>query len=172
MTKAQAKTIPKGKIQDEAKSNGDLNKKQGTALERKIFDLPTYKKDGTRESVNGKNPYVVLKYFQNEFECFSDWTTDELKLFSKFLNNFSSYTWDSVYKSSGKGKNKAGIGYTPYDTAKMKSGQNILDKVKKLISPDIGFFELRVSDKIRLHGFQSQSAFFLVLLDREHRVFT
>jgi hypothetical protein len=53
----------------------------------------------------------------------------------------------------------------------MKAGKEVLKKVRNSISPDIGFFELRVSDKIRLHGFQSQSAFFLVMLDREHRVF-
>lgn len=172
MAKGQAKKIPKDKIQDEAKDKSSLGNVQGSELEKKIFDLPVYKKDGSRESVNGKNPYVVLKYFQDSWECFSVWTADELRLFSKFLATFSEHTWDSVYRSAGKGINKGSLGYTPYDIATMKEGKAILEKVKKLISPDIGFFELRVSDKIRLHGFQSQSAFFLVMLDREHRVFS
>lgn len=171
MAKGQTKKIPKDKIQEEAKIINSLNKEQGSDLERKIFDLPAYKKDGTRESVNGKNPYVVLKYFQEGWECFSVWTAEELKSFSRFLATFSGHTWDSVYKSAGKGENKGSLGYTPYDIATMKAGKDVLDKVRKSISPDIGFFELRVSDKIRLHGFQSQSAFFLVMLDREHRVF-
>jgi hypothetical protein len=34
------------------------------------------------------------------------------------------------------------------------------------------FFELRVNqEKLRVHGFQSQSVFFLVALDREHAAF-
>lgn len=172
MARGEAKKIPKDKIQNEAKIQSEKKSELGSDLEKKIFDFPSYKKDGTRESITGKNPYVVLKYFQNEWECFSAWSADELKLFSKFLATFSGHTWDSVYKSGGKGENKGSLGYTPYDTATMKAGKDVLDKVKKSISPDISFFELRVSDKIRLHGFQSQSAFFLVMLDREHRVFS
>lgn len=171
MAKGQGKKIPKNKIQEEAKEKSASANLQGSELERKIFDLPAYKKDGSRESVNGKNPYVVLKYFQDSWECFSAWTAEELRSFSKFLVTFSGHTWDSVYKSGGKGPNKGSLGYTPYDISTMNSGKEILEKVRNLISPDIGFFELRVSDKIRLHGFQSQSAFFLVMLDREHRVF-
>ena len=171
MGKDHGKKIPKDKIQGEAKNKSFTNIDQGSDLERKIFDLPAYKKDGSRESINGKNPYVVLKYFQDGWECFSAWTGDELKSFSKFLTTFSDHTWDSVYKSGGKGQNKGSLGYTPYDTATMKAGKEVLERVRKSISPDIGFFELRVSDRIRVHGFQSQSAFFLVMLDRQHRVF-
>lgn len=171
MSKGKVKQIPKDKIQNEAKGKSILSSVQGSELEKKIFDLPAYKKDGSRESINGKSPYVVLKYFQDNWECFSVWTSDELKAFSKFLATFSSHTWDSVYKSAGKGENKGSLGYTPYEITTMKAGREVLEKVRKLISPDINFFELRVNDKIRLHGFQSQSAFFLVMLDREHRVF-
>lgn len=163
------KSIPSIKINSEAKSIKDGS--ASTDLERKIFDIPLYKKDGSREGVCDKNPYVVLKYFQKDWECFSDWTKDELAQFSNFLTTFSTHTWNSVYKSGGKGGSKVGLGYTPYDIDDMSSGEEHLKKVKKIISPDINIFELRVSQKLRVHGFQSQAAFFLVLLDREHRVF-
>jgi hypothetical protein len=163
------KVIPKDKINAEAKALQSVD--TSTPLENKIFDLPSYKKDGSREGVNHKNPYVVLKYFQKDWECFSNWSKDELAQFSNFLNLFSTHTWDSVYKSSGKGASKAGLGYTPYSVAEMKSGSAFLEKVQQSLSPDIKFFELRITQKIRVHGFQSQAAFFLVLLDRGHRVF-
>lgn len=163
------KSIPNTKINNEAKAIKDGN--ASTDLERKIFDIPLYKKDGSREGVCDKNPYVVLKYFQKDWECFSHWNKDELAQFSNFLATFSTHTWNSVYKSGGKGENKVGLGYTPYDIDDMKAGDEHLKKVKKIISPDINVFELRVSQKLRVHGFQSQAAFFLVLLDREHRVF-
>ena len=44
--------------------------------------------------------------------------------------------------------------------------------VEDLLSEDINFFELRVNqNKLRVHGFQSHSAFFLVMLDRNHEAF-
>ena len=163
------KKIPKERINDESISNsGSLG---STELEKKIFDFPTVNKDGKRDNIENKKPYVVLKYFQTGWECFSDWTPQELKAFSAFLNLLSSHTWGSVYRSGGKGENKSGLGYTVYDVEKMKAGKAILTSVREKLSPDISFFELRVSQKLRVHGFQSQAAFFLVMLDREHKVF-
>lgn len=163
------KAVPKVNINDEALAmqGGDAS----TNLEKKIFDFPNYKKDGSREGVYDKNPYVVLKYFQKDWECFSHWSKEELAQFSNFLTTFSGHTWQSVYKSAGKSGNKVGLGYTPYNVEQMKSGDEHFKKVQKAVSPDLNIFELRVSQKLRVHGFQSQAAFFLVLLDREHRVF-
>lgn len=162
--------VPKAKINDEA----ELLQEKPIALnsiETKIFDLPYFKKDGSKENSFKKNPYVVLKYFQESWECFSEWEKAELKLFTNFLQTISNHTWETVYKSAGKGVNKAGLGYTPYKIEEMKSGSSHLKKVRNSISDDLDFFELRVSQKIRVHGFQSQAAFFLVLLDKDHRVF-
>jgi hypothetical protein len=162
------KKLPKKKVGAEAKSLE--SEEASTALEKKIFDLPSYK-NGSREAPLDKNPYVVLKYFQKDWECFSDWGKDELTQFSNFLTTLSGHTWNSVYKSAGKGSNKAGLGYTPYQVTDMKNGSSYVEKVLSNLSPDIGLIELRVSQKMRVHGFQSQSAFFMILLDREHRVF-
>ncbi len=161
--------IPNNKIDEEAKSiqNGGAS----TGLEIKIFDFPLYKKDGSREGICDKNPYVVLKYFQKDWECFSDWNKNELVQFSNFLTIFGGLTWRDVYNTGGNRGNKAGLGYTRYKVNDMENGKECLKKVMETISPDIGLFELRVSKKLRVHGFQSQAAFFLVLLDREHKVF-
>lgn len=163
------KAIPKAKINDEAKAKQEGN--ASTNLEKKIFDFPIYKKDGSREDVHDKNPYVVLKYFQKDWECFSEWGKNELALFSNFLATFSSHTWKSVYMSAGRSGNKVGLGYTRYNVEDMKSGEEHFKKVQKAVSPDLVVFELRINQKLRVHGFQSQAAFFLVLLDRKHRVF-
>jgi len=53
----------------------------------------------------------------------------------------------------------------------MKAGGPHVKKILAGLSPEISLIELRVSQKMRVHGFQSQSAFFMVLLDREHKVF-
>jgi hypothetical protein len=158
--------IPSKKVKGEAK----LAKPLFPNWEKTAFSIPI-KEDGMRNSILSKNPYVVLKYFQSDWECFSDWEKGELSQFSNFLNLLKQHTWDSVYKSGGKGKNKGSLGYTPYNVRDMKSGKSYMEKIQQNLSEDISFFELRVNQKIRVHGFQVQSAFFLILLDREHRVF-
>lgn len=158
--------IPSEKIKEEAKRAKPVY----SDLEKTAFSIPI-KEDGIRDSIPGKNPYVVLKYFQSDWECFSNWEKEELSQFSKFLNLLKQHTWDSVYKSEGKWKSKGALGYTPYDLKEMKSGKSYLERIQQILSEDISFFELRVNQKIRVHGFQVQAAFFLVLLDREHRVF-
>lgn len=124
-------------------------------------------------SADTEAPFVVLKYFQMGHECFSDWTTQELKQLSAFNHKLSQMTWRQVLQTSGKGQNKTGVAYTPYDVATVKHGgaKQCLQSVQNLISLDIRFFELRVDQKMRVHGFRAKSAFFLVLLDREHAVF-
>ena len=58
------------------------------------------------------------------------------------------------------------------DDVKSEAIKSRLESVKNEISEDINFFELRVNqNKLRVHGFQSQSAFFLVVLDRNHEAF-
>lgn len=158
-----SKKLPKGKIQDQAKAVVKLS-----PLEEKAFSLANALSGG---SADQDNPFVTLKYYREAFECFSAWEKDELKAFSDFVSALRDRTWRQVLETSGK-ENKAGLAYTPYDVATTKGGaEDHLNSVKKLIGEDIPFFELRVTQKIRVHGFRMKAAFFLVLLDREHRVF-
>jgi len=119
------------------------------------------------------NPYVALKYFRSDWQCFSDWESQELKEFSSFLKNLQCHTWQQVYNTGSKIP-KHGLAYTKYniDDVKSEAIKRKLDSVKKEISDEINFFELRVNqNKLRVHGFQSQSVFFLVALDRNHEAF-
>ena len=43
--------------------------------------------------------------------------------------------------------------------------------IKDILSPDITFSELKVTEKARIHGFQVGAAFYLVWLDRNHEIF-
>lgn len=149
----------------------EANSVRLSASEKRIFDL--VERDAVKaSSVLHKNPYVVLKYFQDAWECFSDWEKDELREFSGFLKHLAGHNWGQVYATGSKIP-KHGLAYTKYDFALTDPGaKGHLERVRDQISEDISFFELRVNQKtLRVHGFQSQSAFFLVLLDRGHAVF-
>ncbi len=50
----------------------------------------------------GDRPYVVLKYYRPDFECFSSWSPSELKAFSDFLMKLKSAEWKDVYATGGK----------------------------------------------------------------------
>lgn len=141
-----------------------------SASEIKIADLPKTLNNGTRESSLNKNPYVVLKYFSSSWQCFSKLSKDELRAFSDFLDKLSQTTWQAIYGSASK-NNKTGFGYTKYDVSSMKNGKSYLEGLKNQLSQDIDFFELRVTEKMRVHGFQSATAFYLVLLDKDHNIF-
>lgn len=102
-------------------------------------------------TTESEQPYVALKYFQPGFECFSEWDRDQLKGFSSFLEKLRSTSWDTIFKTGGKLGNKSGFGQTYHkDRSKLPE----CDVLKK-ISPEINFFELRVSKEIRVHGFRA-----------------
>ena len=162
------KSFPKDALQNEIKECVE----RANQKEIKILSLVSEEiKENSK--IHRLNPYVALKYFKSDWQCFSEWESVELKDFSSFINVLRQHTWDQVYKT-GSRIPKHGLGYTKYkvDDVKSEAIKSKLNSVKSEISEDINFFELRVNqNKLRVHGFQSQSVFFLVALDRNHEAF-
>lgn len=111
--------------------------------------------------------YVNLKYYRHEHQCFSEWDVDQLKALSAFCRKITQISWTDIYRTGGKAGNKTGLGYTPH------KDRRALPEAPELreISPDLTWFELRVTGEARVHGFRCKSAFFLVFLDRQHEVY-
>ncbi len=142
------------KAQAAATSNGKLN-----PLERLVLNA-----DKDREA---EKPHVNLKYYEHSYECFSCWEPSELAAFSDFLHKLRSTNWQSIFESGGKRGNKTGFGYTIHKNWGALPNNEVL----KNISPDITCFELRVTQKMRVHGFRAVDAFYLIWLDRRHRIY-
>lgn len=159
-----AKKLPKEAIKAQIESQVKI-----TPAEARVHSLIPSDAGG---SYDDHAPFVVLKYFRDSFECFSDWEKDELRQFSSFIEELRKRSWKQVLATSSKAVGKRGLAYTPYDINHVdKAVRDHFEDVRKSISEDIRFFELRVDQgKLRVHGFRSKAAFFLVLLDREHRV--
>jgi hypothetical protein len=115
---------------------------------------------------NNNPAYVYFKYFDHKYQCFSDWGQDELKLFSSFIEKLRNTSWTDIYKS-GANQNKSGLGYTTCKNTKLLPNQNIVNS----LSEDTTFFELRVSQEARVHGFRARTAFCIIWLDRNHEVY-
>lgn len=120
------------------------------------------------DSTDGQGqPYVNLKYYWPKFQCFSEWSTDELRAFSAFCRKLTGLQWPEIYKSGGALGHKTGVGYTPHKNIdKLPDNPELKD-----FSPDLTWFELRVDGASRVHGFRAKEAFFLVFLDREHAIY-
>ena len=97
---------------------------------------------------------VSLRHYQRSYECFSKWTKVELKTFSKWLDKMAERTVTQVTSTTKTGH--AHIG-TP-------------KKLPQAISHDVLMYGLDVGDKPRVHGFFIGSGFYLVWLDREHKI--
>ena len=127
------------------------------ALERFVLNLD---RDRSAET-----PHVNLKYYTSSVDCFSSWTPANLKAFSRFINKIRAMTWDDIRNSGGGIGSKAGLGYTVVPRRHYPANA-ALDAV----SEDITFFELRIDEKVRVHGFRCMDGFYLVYLDRSHQL--
>ena len=114
-----------------------------TYLNRSEAKLLGFDEDG-----NKCNAYVYLKPYDHNFECFSSWTPSELKEFTDFVNRLRQCSWTNIYKSGG-GYKKTSFGYTIHRNWDLLPNQ----KLRDTLSPDMTLFELRVSQKLRVHGY-------------------
>jgi len=122
---------------------------------------------GADSSKDTERPYVNLKYYYPKHQCFSQWEKEQLKAFSDFCKKLSEAKWTDIYKTSGSAGNKKGFGYTKHKDVSSLPENPDLTK----ISPDLTWFELRVTEESRVHGFRAKDAFFLVFLDRGHDIY-
>jgi len=112
-------------------------------------------------------PHVNLKYYSFGYQCFSEWNVTLLRAFSDFCRKLKQLTWAEIYKTGGQVGSKTGLGYTPHRNRDSLLAHQELAEV----SPDLTFFELRIDQEARVHGFRMKDAFFLVWLDKDHKIY-
>lgn len=117
------------------------------------------------ENADNSLVFVSIRFVKHEFECFSTWRGEEMKLFWDFIRMIHQYTWNMLRQTGGKGANKAGMGYT------LISPDKYPEALSKDIDPSSNLFELRVSQKARVHCFRDKTICYIYLLDKDHRIF-
>lgn len=115
---------------------------------------------------NNANVLASIRFVQHDFQCFSDWTNAEMKVFWSFIHKLHTYTWVLLYGTGGKSGNKTGLGYTATSLKDYPESEFITQ-----LDPEISLFELRVDDKKRVHGFRSKAIFYICWLDKDHEIF-
>lgn len=131
------------------------------SIPEKVADLYSWKEGGT----DNEHPYLNLKYFDYDYQCFSELDKDDLRSFTDVSRKFSMLDWVQLKRQSGKGTNKTGLAPTIIPRHELPRSK-MIDK----ISEDIDFIEMRLNIEARMFGFRSGAAFFLVLLDKNHDI--
>jgi len=121
---------------------------------------------GASSDASHERPFVNLKYYASNYQCFSEWPAVKLKSFSDFCRKLSQSKWNDIYKTGGVLGAKTGFGYTVHkDTGKLPINPDLAN-----LSEDLTWFELRVDQEARVHGFRVKDAFCLVYLDHDHTI--
>ena len=110
------------------------------------------------------NVFVSLRFIQEKHECFSDWDKNDMTSFWNFNRKIHGYTWAQILSTSGK-TDKNGFAYTLLPSSKYPNQDFIKD-----LDPETSFFELRVTQKGRIHGFRDKSVLYICWLDRNHKI--
>jgi hypothetical protein len=118
------------------------------------------------EGGNDKCVLVCIKNLQSNYECFSDWSKADMGKFWDFNDQLHQKTWQQVYESASTGANKRGLAYTVIS----RDNYERVSAFVRSLSPEIHLFELRVDERMRVHGYRQKSVFYLCLLDKDHRI--
>ena len=119
---------------------------------------------GNNESGDDYKVIISFIHLQNSYQCFSDWSKQEMNEFWNFYKKIHQFTWQQVYLTSGKTQ-KNGFAYTVIPISKYPNKD-----FKENLSKDITIFELRVNQKIRVHGFRNKAVFYICWLDKNHEI--
>jgi len=119
---------------------------------------PEVKRIHTPVSISFKRIEAGEKY------CLSVCTQNELKDIADSLRQLTSMSWQDVLSTAGKGKNKAGLGYTTYsDDALKESWPNWLSNDTKVSA-------VRASSCVRVFGVYIDHIYYLIWFDRNHDI--
>lgn len=133
--------------------------KKNKFIDNRALALENFDKEG-----NASKVLISIKHLQPDFECFSEWTKQEMQLFWSFNSDLHNKSWQQVYSTARKSK-KTGLAYTV-----LSKKQYPKSNFTKLLSRDITLFELRVNKKIRVHGFRHKFIFHICWLDKNHNI--
>lgn len=118
---------------------------------------------GWQQDGNTANIFASLRFVQHEYQCFSSWSKAEMSAFWDFLSKIHEYTWVMMLGQASKYE-KTGFGYTVLPIEKYPKG--FTDQ----IDPTVTFFELRVTEKARVHCFRDKSICYICWLDKNHEI--
>jgi len=97
--------------------------------------------------------------------CLSICEVDEVREYVDCLRQLTTLTWQQVLETAGKGKNKAGLAYTPYSDSALRRVTR-----PAWLSEDVRIAAVRASQTMRLFGVYIDHTFYVLWFDRDHAI--
>ena len=97
--------------------------------------------------------------------CLSSCTRDEVREYVDALRQLTTLTWQQVLETGGKGRNKAGLAYTPYPDSELRGVTRPL-----WLSEDVKISAVRATQKSRIFGYYLEHTFYILWFDRGHDI--
>lgn len=141
------------------------NKKDGLTPqgnEEDKFNLEDLK--GWKLSGNYAHVMASVRYVQHDFQCFSDWSKQEIKAFWHFIKKLHKYDWETLIRNGGKSA-KTGLAPTIIPMKKYPDTE-----FRRAIENYFDMIEFRVDDTKRVHGFRDGPIFYICWLDKNHQI--
>ncbi|WP_343671531.1 hypothetical protein [Chitinophaga sp.] len=116
--------------------------------------------------LNGNEAHVMasFRFVQNDFQCFSDWSKQDMKIFWNFIKKLHNNSWRTVLAAGGKVA-KTGLAPTIIPINKYPDGA-----LRRAIENEYVMFEFRVDHVKRIHGFRRGPVFYICWLDKNHKI--
>lgn len=113
---------------------------------------------------NHAKAFLSIRLVQHSYQCFAEWDSQDMQSFWRFVTTLHNLTWQQIFATATKDpKYKTGVGYTVIEARNYPN-----EDFKDTLDPETTFFELRVDQQRRVHGFRDKSIFYLCWLDRNH----
>lgn len=121
--------------------------------------------NGWLKEGDSANVFLSLRFVQHQFQCFSEWDKNEMKSFWAFSEKLHDMTWEQILQQATKGRDKSGMAYTIISKNNYPKSE-----FSKTIDPHSNIFELRVTQKARVHCFRDKSICYVCWLDKNHQI--
>ena len=97
--------------------------------------------------------------------CLSECTRDEVREYIDALRQLTTLTWQQVLETGGKGRNKAGLAFTPYADSDLRRVTR-----PAWLSEDVRISAVRASQRSRIFGIYLEHTFYILWFDRGHDI--
>ena len=143
-----------------------MNKNGGIRLQpHKQASGVSPNRDALKKSTLFEKARLSFELYDDQRQCASSWQSDEIKLLFDSFRKLSERTWEQIFKSGGKGGNKVGLGYTPFEN----DNSCPIKRPAALTGEDVRMSEIRVSQQARIFGAHIAGVYFVVELDKGHK---
>jgi hypothetical protein len=149
------KRFEKDKNDNNSASNASQVKKYDLSPE----NLNKWQLDGDRAHV-----VASVRFLQHDFQCFSDWSKQDMKAFWNFIEKLHKYDWKNLIKTGGK-FGKTGLAPTFISIDKYSDNE-----LRKAMEDEVPVIEMRVDKTKRVHGFRMGPIYYICWLDKNHKI--